>query len=137
MTSMTLYLRYEYIEKGCLDLYCFQSDIKISGTKLIKLDIAITIIIILASVVHFCRILIFVYRYNWFRFKGYLDKTRLNYASKHARLLTMGFGQGYEFGLKRLRLNKAKYLMVKLEALEQRQDEEEERFEELHKCLGQ
>ena len=134
---MTLYLRYEYFEKGCLDLYCFQSDIKISGTKLIKLDIAITIIITVASVVHFYRILVFVYRYNWFRIQANLDKYRANYAKTHQRLLTSGFGKGYEFGLKRLRLNKAKYLMVKLEALEERLDEEEERFEELHKCLGQ
>ena len=27
MTSMTLYLRYEYIEKGCLNLDCFRSDV--------------------------------------------------------------------------------------------------------------
>ena len=134
---MTLYLRYEYIEKGCLNLDCFRSDVKISGTKLIKLDILITIILIIASVVHFCRILVFVRQYNWFGFQGNLDKYRANYASKHARLLTGGFGKGYEFGLKRLKMNKIKYLMVKLEALEERQDEEEERFEELHKCLGQ
>ena len=111
---MTLYLRYEYIEKGCLDLDCFRSDVMISGTKLVKLDIVITIIIIVASVVHFCRILVFVYRYTWFSIQGNLDKYRANYAKTHQRLLTSGFGKGYEFEMKRLRLNKGKYLMVKL-----------------------
>ena len=34
-------------------------------------------------------------------------------------------------------MDKPKYLMFKLEALERRQDAEEERFDELHRFLGQ
>jgi len=47
MTSLAIYLWYEYYEKGCLDLECFISDTKISATKLVKLDIVFTIILII------------------------------------------------------------------------------------------
>ena len=48
-----------------------------------------------------------------------------------------GFGKSHDFERKRLKLDKSKYFMVKLEVLERRQDAEEEVFEELHRYLGQ
>ena len=51
--------------------------------------------------------------------------------------MNSGFGKGHDFERKRLKLDKSKYLMVKLEELERRQDAEEERFEELHRYLGE
>ena len=32
MTSLAIYLRYEYYETGCFDLTCFRSDVMISST---------------------------------------------------------------------------------------------------------
>ena len=46
LTSLTIYLWYEYYEKGCFDLECLISDTKISATKLVKLDVVITIILV-------------------------------------------------------------------------------------------
>ena len=122
LTSVTLYLRYEYVEKDCLELTCFVSDVTISGTKLVKFDIVVTIIIIIGSFVHFCRILVRVHRHKWFDFQGRMNKIRVNYPSHHRRLMRRGFGEGYDFDMKRLRLNKAGYLMIKLEELEKMQD---------------
>ena len=42
-----------------------------------------------------------------------------------------GFGNGYDFEMKRLGVNKGKYLMLKLENFEEILDSEEERFNEL------
>jgi len=37
MTSVTIYLWYEYVEKGCFELTCLVSDTTISSTKIVKL----------------------------------------------------------------------------------------------------
>jgi hypothetical protein len=50
--------------------------------------------------------------------------------------MTSGFGEGYDFEMKRFKLNKGKYLVMKLEMLEHRLVEIEERFNELHRYLG-
>jgi len=47
MTTLTIYLWYEYVEKGCFELTCFVSDAEISATKLVKLDVFIAIILII------------------------------------------------------------------------------------------
>ena len=47
MTSLTIYLWYGYYEKSCFDLECLISDTKISATKLVKLDVVITIILLI------------------------------------------------------------------------------------------
>ena len=93
MTSLALYLRYEYVEKDCLELTCFVSDVTISGTKLVKFDIVVTIILIIGSLNHFFRILILAYRYQWFGFQGKLDQTRLRYLREHRRLMSSNFGR--------------------------------------------
>ena len=93
MTSLALYLRYEYIEKDCLELTCFVSDVTISGTKLVKFDIVVTIILIIGSLNHFCRILICAYRYQWFGFQGKLDQYRNSYMREHTRLMSIKFGR--------------------------------------------
>ena len=46
MSSLTIYLWYEYVEKGCFELTCFVSDEKISATKLVKLEVVVTVILI-------------------------------------------------------------------------------------------
>ena len=46
LTSLIIYLWYEYVEKGCFELTCFVSDAKISATKLVKLEVVIAIILI-------------------------------------------------------------------------------------------
>ena len=47
MTSLTIYLWYEYVEKGCFELTCFVSDVEISATKLVKLEVVVAIILII------------------------------------------------------------------------------------------
>jgi hypothetical protein len=47
MTSLTIYLWYEYVEKGCFELTCYISDKGISSTKLVKLEVIISIILII------------------------------------------------------------------------------------------
>ena len=56
---------------------------------------------------------------------------------EHPRLINQGFGRAHEFEKNRLRLNYGEYMMVKLEMLEAAQDAKEERFDELHRYLGQ
>ena len=46
-TSLTIYLWYEYVEKGCFELTCFISDVEISATKLVKLEVVVAIILII------------------------------------------------------------------------------------------
>jgi len=58
MTSLVLYMWYEYYEKSCFELKCFRSEIKISGTKLIKFDVVVTITLIIGQSIHFWRIII-------------------------------------------------------------------------------
>jgi len=50
--------------------------------------------------------------------------------------MTSGFGRGYYFQMNRFELSKGKYLMIKLEVLEERLAEKEELFNELHRYLG-
>jgi hypothetical protein len=47
MTSLTIYLWYEYVEKGCFELTCFVSDVEISSTKLVKREVVVAIILII------------------------------------------------------------------------------------------
>jgi len=47
MSSLTIYLWYEYVEKGCFDLICFISDVEISSTKIVKLEVVIAIILLI------------------------------------------------------------------------------------------
>jgi len=47
LTSLTIYLWYEYVEKGCFELTCYISDKGISSTKLVKLEVIISIILII------------------------------------------------------------------------------------------
>jgi len=47
MTSLTIYLWYEYVETGCFELTCFVSDTKISSTKMVKLEVVVAIILII------------------------------------------------------------------------------------------
>ena len=47
-----------------------------------------------------------------------------------------GFGSGYDFEMKRLGVNKGKYLMLKLENFEDILDSQEDRFNELQRYLG-
>jgi len=50
--------------------------------------------------------------------------------------MTSGFGIGNDFEMRRFELNKGKYLMIKLELLEDGLAEKEDRFNELHRYLG-
>jgi len=47
ITSLTIYVWYEYVEKGCFELTCFISDKEISATKLVKLEVVVAIILII------------------------------------------------------------------------------------------
>jgi len=47
MTSLTIYLWYEYVQKGCFVLTCFVSDTEISATKLVRLEVVVAIILII------------------------------------------------------------------------------------------
>ena len=47
LSSMIIYLQYEYFEPGCFDLTCLISDVKISDTKLVKLEVILTIFLII------------------------------------------------------------------------------------------
>jgi len=47
LTSMIIYLQHEFFEPGCFDLTCFISDVQISATKLVKLEVIVTIILII------------------------------------------------------------------------------------------
>ena len=58
MTSLVLYMWYEYYEKSCFELKCFRSEVKISGTKLVKFDVVVTITLIIGQSIHFWRIII-------------------------------------------------------------------------------
>ena len=47
-----------------------------------------------------------------------------------------GFGRGYYLEINRFKMNEGQYLMIKLELLEDGLAEKEDRFNELHRCLG-
>jgi len=47
VTSVTIYVWYEYIEIGCFDVYCFLSDTEVSSTQLVKLEVIVTIILLI------------------------------------------------------------------------------------------
>ena len=68
MTSLVLYLWYEYYEESCFELTCLLSTTEVSATPLVKLDVIITIVLIIGSNVHFWRIIILAYYHKWFGF---------------------------------------------------------------------
>ena len=47
LSSMIIYLQYEYFEPGCFDLTCLISDVQISDTKLVKLEVILTIFLMI------------------------------------------------------------------------------------------
>ena len=47
LSSMIIYLQYEYFEPGCFDLICLISDVQISDTKLVKLEVILTIFLMI------------------------------------------------------------------------------------------
>ena len=136
MMSLVLYLWYEYYEKSCFELICFRSEVQISGTKLVKLDVVVTLILIIGFSYHFWRIIVLVNWHKWFDVQSELDQSRVFYVKEHQRLMSTGFGRGYDFDMNRRRLHQGEYKMANLEKLEQMQDAKEERFDELHKFLG-
>jgi hypothetical protein len=77
--SMVLYLWYEYYEKSCFELICFRSELKISSTKLVKLDVVVTIILITGFSFHFWRIVVLVKKHKWFDVQVELDQSRVFY----------------------------------------------------------
>jgi len=79
MTSLTLYLWFEYYENSCFELICLFTDKEISGSKIVKPDVVPSIILIIILLVHFWRILIFVKWREWFSFKGKLNQSRISY----------------------------------------------------------
>jgi len=68
MTSLVLYLWYEYYDKSCFELKCFRSEVEISSTKLVKFDVVVTIILIIGQSIHLWRIIVLVYKRRWFVF---------------------------------------------------------------------
>ena len=137
IVSLTLYLWYEYYENNCFELICLFSEKEISGSKIVKPDVVPTIILIIIFCVQFWRIFIYVKWLEWFSFKDKLDRSRVFYPQKHARLMRSGFGRGHDFSMNRHRLQQGEYLNANLEELEKRQDAEEERFNEMHIYFGQ
>ena len=105
MTSLTIYLWYEYVEKGCFELTCFISDTTISSTKLVKLEVVVSIILIVGSSIHFFRILFLWHHRKWAELQGELDQERINYRKIHQHLVRSGFGMGSDFEMKRFNLN--------------------------------
>jgi hypothetical protein len=136
MTSLAIYLRYEHFGKSCSKRTCFFSDAELSATKIIKLEVFVTIILISGQSIHFFRILVLMYQHKWYGLQGELDQERIRYRQIHQQLMRSGFGMGYDFEMKRFGLNKGQYLMIQLEVLEERLVEKEERFNELHSYLG-
>ena len=106
MTSLTIYLWYEYVQKGCFELTCFVSDTEISATKLVKLEVVVAIILIIGLFVHFFRILVVLHRNKWFGLQSELDQARISYRQNHQYLVRSGFGRGYYFEMNRFELNK-------------------------------
>ena len=77
-----------------------------------------------------------VYWHKWFDVQSELDQSRAFYVKEHHRLMSSGFGRGYDFDMNRRRLQRGEYKMENFEKLEQSQDAKEERFDELHNFLG-
>jgi len=82
------------------------------------------------------RIVVFVWQYGWFGAQGELDRYRASYAKDHHHLMTSGFGKGYNYEMKKFKLSKPKYLMIKTENLEQNLVSKEQKFTEFSKYLG-
>jgi len=120
MTSLVLYLWYEFYEKSCFELICFRSEVKISSTKLVKFDVVVTVILIIGQSIHFWRIIVRVYTRQWFAFQGELDQSRVLYPKEHARLMISGFGKGHDFEMNRGRLQQGEYLIYELKKLEKK-----------------
>ena len=107
---------------SCFELICLISDKEISGTKIVKPDVAPTIILIIVLLVQFWRIFILVKWLKWFSFKDKLDQSRVLYPKEHARIMRSGFGRGHDFSMNRQSLQQGEYLNANLEILEKRQD---------------
>ena len=122
MTSLVLYLYYEYYEPCCFNfrslLKSLLSDKKISATVFVKLDVLIAILLILGQSIHFWRIIILVYKRRWLAFQGELDQSRVFYPEEHARLMSSGFGRAHDLEMNRDRLQQGEYLTVQLQKLE-------------------
>ena len=115
VTCLTLFMLSEYINKAQLTTKDFLSDYTISRTSLVRLDLLVAVNLLIGLIFHFCRILVMLHWKEWFGFQAHLNKIRGSYASQHRRLMRSGFGRGYDFDIKRLRVDKVQYLMVKLE----------------------
>jgi len=61
---------------------------------------------------------VFGFQHKWLSLKGELDRYKGSYVKDHQHLMTSGFGKGYDFEMKRFKLNKGKYLVIKSEVLE-------------------
>ena len=131
LTSLTLYLL-----NACFSLKCLFSDETISATKLVKLDIILSILLIIGLFHHFFRILILVQRHNWLGLYMELDKVREEYGSRHGQIMGVAFGKGHDMEMNFRRLSQGSYKMLKLHELEKTVDTKEERFNELGKFLG-
>jgi hypothetical protein len=104
MTSLVLYLWYEYWEKSCFELICFRSELEIGDTKLVKLDVVVSLTLIMGQLIHFWRIIAQAHIHKWFSFQGQLNQSRVNYVREHQRLMSSGFGRGYDFEMNRTAL---------------------------------
>ena len=104
LMSLVIYLWYEYYEKSCFELKCLISEVQISDTKLVKLDIIVTFILIIGFSFHFWRIIVLVKKHKWFDVQSELDQSRVFYVKEHRRLMSSGFGRGHEFEMKRARV---------------------------------
>ena len=106
MTSLAIYLQYEHFGKSCSKRTCLFSDAELSATKIIKLEVFVTIILISGQSIHFFRILVLMYQHKWYGLQGELDQERIRYRQIHQQLMRSGFGMGYDFEMKRFGLNK-------------------------------
>jgi len=77
------------------------SEVKISSTKLVKLDIVFSIILIIGFSIHFWRIVVLVKYQKWFDVQSELDQSRVFYLKEHRRLMSSGFGRGHDFEMNR------------------------------------
>jgi hypothetical protein len=89
---------------------------------MVKLDVVVAITLIIGQSIHFWRIIARVKWHKWFAFQRELNNLRVFYPKEHARLMSSGFGKGYDFDMNRARLQQGEYLMANLETLEQNQD---------------
>ena len=104
LTSLTLYLL-----NGCFSVKCLLSDQAISATKLLKLDLFVTMLLIIGFAFHFFRVPVLVYWHNWFGLQAELDQMRVFYPREHDRIMKSSFGRADIFEMKRRGLKKGEY----------------------------